>query len=116
MEQVRKITKLPNTLRNFLKTEPQLGVKYLNDHQFCHSELFCSKCESLINQSVTYEAFDSYSGFIGIHETQYGKCVVSIYPSSARKITAHLVTLRNCENCNNCTKCPSLPNVRVWTH
>lgn len=121
IEQVRNINQLTRSLTKILKTEPQLALSShalsnRNHPTACHSGLFCSKCESIINQRVIYDVFESYPGFIGIMKMKHGQCVVSIDSSSARKITEKLVTLRNCKDCNNRTDIPIPRNTKTWTH
>lgn len=116
LDHVRGIDKLTATLAKLLKSEPQLALTCPNRQHFCRSELYCSKCEATIHQRVTWDAFDSYPGFIAIQTAPRGRCVLSVDAPSARKITERLVTLRNCEQCNNSTAIPPPPNTQTWTH
>lgn len=43
-----------------------------------HNEIYCKYCENYIRDNISTEKFCDLEGFVSVHNTQFGKCIVMI--------------------------------------
>lgn len=91
-----KICNFVNSFNDMVKNE---HLKSLNNEEIKHCEIYCMRCEGKIDDYITVERFSNIDGFIHIHSTQYGKCIVVIDDISAKPVIEHLNNIKFCSEC-----------------
>ena len=74
--QKRRITKLLGHVKMILDREKYLSLCAKNHH--IHNEIYCKCCEKHIENNITSEKFCNHEGFVSVHNTQSGRCIVMI--------------------------------------
>ena len=96
----RLMYKFINIIENVIINESSLDVGDSNLHsKLFHCEIYCSGCEETIIDRINSFFFCDIEGFVSIHETQFGRCIIAINKETADIIIEHLNTMKNCSDC-----------------
>jgi hypothetical protein len=88
-----KKTRLSQVIDRLLTAKPSTNNLY-------HCEIYCVHCTETIEQKITSERFSMIKGFVDVHHTEYGRCVVMIDRPSAQVVMNLLQQLKFCLHCS----------------
>lgn len=94
-DQKRRITKLLGHVKMVLDEYDSLCSK---DH-LIHNEIYCKYCEDYIRDNITAEKFCDFEGFVSVHNTQFGRCIIMIDVDSSYPVRDILKNMKKCNNC-----------------
>ena len=97
LNEKRKKTKLINSIKSIVDNETYKIID--REQDIFHCEMFCDNCETDIGKIINFDKLSHLEGFVGIHGTQNGKCVMMIDEESRDKMSSYLNSEKFCSKC-----------------
>ena len=92
----RKITKLIGKLQSIIDNESKSICEI--EHIY-HCEMYCEFCEDKIIEFINKSLINRFSGAIGLHNTEHGRCLMVFDKKTVEDVIKYYKEIQFCKKC-----------------